>query len=62
MDEIREQDEPALLKEFVGRTFDLKTGKIGDRWEPPRPEPQIDDRVADALEMILKRLEKLEGK
>jgi len=59
----RPQDEAALIEEFANRRIDLKTGKIGARWEPPpRPEPPIDNRVADALEMILARLEKLEGK
>jgi hypothetical protein len=61
-DVSRLQDEAALIEEFVNREIDLKTGKLGPKWEPKFPEPKIDDRIADALEMILKRLEKLEGK
>jgi hypothetical protein len=59
----RPQDEEALITEFANRKIDLKTGKVGEEWQPPPPpKPPIDDRVADALEMILQRLEKLEGK
>ena len=58
----RDQNEAALIEEFVNRKIDLKTGELGEKWEPRMPEPQIDTRVADALEKILARLEKLEGK
>jgi len=60
LDVKREQDEEALIEEFANRKIDLKTGRIGERFVPP-PMP-MDNRVADALEMILARLEKLEGK
>jgi hypothetical protein len=59
----RPQDEEALIMEFANRVIDLKTGKVGEVWiPPPLPTPPMDERVADALEMILQRLEKLEGK
>ena len=58
----RDQNEAALIEEFANRRIDLKTGELGEKWEPRMPEPQIDTRVADALEKILARLEKLEGK
>lgn len=59
----RPQDEEALIVEFANRVIDLATGKVGEEWRPPPPpKGPIDDRVADALEMILQRLEKLEGK
>jgi Cu/Ag efflux pump CusA len=52
-----------LIVEFANRVIDLATGKVGEEWRPPPPpKGPIDDRVADALEMILQRLEKLEGK
>lgn len=56
----RPQDEEALIEEFVNRRIDLKTGKLGARWEP-KPPP-MDTRIADALEKILERLERLEKK
>lgn len=62
LDVKREQDEEALIAEFANRKINLKTGKVGEVWTPPLPEPKMDERVADALEMILQRLEKLEGK
>ncbi len=59
---LREQDEDALIKEFSTRRINIKTGVLGEKWKPAGPEPRMDERVADALEMILARLEKLEGK
>jgi len=58
----RDQDEAALIEEFVWRRINPQTGDLGPKWEPPTPTPQIDDRVASALEMILERLERLEKK
>ena len=58
MDVKREQDEAALIEEFANHRIDIKTGKIGTRWKPPR-QP-VDDRVMGVLEQILARLERLE--
>lgn len=54
----RLQDESALIDEFANRIFDLKTGHIGELWQP---KPQV-DIIGQKLDDILQRLERLERK
>ena len=54
----RPQDEDALIEEFANRRIDLKSGKIGERWQPPAPV----DKITPVLEAILARLDRLESK
>ena len=55
---VRDQNEEALLEEFLWRKIDLKSGELGPKWE--QSTPPVDDRVATMLEKILARLERLE--
>jgi hypothetical protein len=52
----RKQNEVELIKEFANRFFDLKTGRIGELWQPQQPE----DKLTPLLNEILERLDKLE--
>jgi hypothetical protein len=57
LDEKRDQNEPALIIEFCNRHIDMKTGKVGDVWQPPPPP---ENPVMVALKEIMARLDKLE--
>jgi hypothetical protein len=63
LDETREQNEAALIEEFANRHIDIRTGKMGERWvAKPPPPPEFETKVMSALDAIMSRLEKLEGK
>jgi len=58
----RPQDEAALIEEFANRKFDRNTGRIGEFWLPPRPPEVANTGIMKALDAIMARLDRLEGK
>lgn len=66
MDIQREQNEAALINEFANHFFDVATGEVSEEvWMPSLPGESArmtNDELANVLESILERLEKLEAR